>query len=352
MIWDNIHWIEKLYIFSSLLNTLGSSIFSFFVYSKNKKSSVNIRYLIMGLTITFWSSFLFLCHIVNSNSVALYLNRILHIGAIFIPITFFHFILEFLNKKKENRNLLIFGYVFGFIISIFLLTTPLLIKDIQPKFWFKRWPVPGKLYPLFLLFFFFYILYSFYLTLKSFKQETGYKKEQIRYVLFGMIVGFGGGATNYPMFYNIPLPPIGNFFIFLYIILYAYATVKYHFLDINIVIKKSTLFAWRVLLPILLFALFVSIGQQVFIKYLPMWLWRVCVVGCGIFLLYYLYNKTIQILKLKDEELEKEKYTYREKLRTYVEDITRAESFEEAATYIVRKVSLIGRIDFCAIARL
>jgi HD-GYP domain-containing protein (c-di-GMP phosphodiesterase class II) len=282
----------------------------------------------------------------NANT-ALIFARIGFLGIAFIPILSYHFISVFLNHK--NQKFLFFIY----IVTILLLPlsfTNYIYNGVKMRF-FGYYPTAGVIYPIFLASFIILFLKGILLFYKYYKKEK--RNEQIKYVMLGFFIGMCGVVdylAKFKPFYNIY--PLGYICAIGFYSIISYAIIKYHLMDINIVIKKSTLFAWRVLFPVLLFVLFISFGQPVFIKYLPLWLWWLTVAIFGCIMAYYLHNKTIQILKLKDEELEKEKYTYREKLRAYTQDITRSKSFEEAATYIVRKVSLIGRIDFCAIARL
>jgi len=189
-------------------------------------------------------------------------------------------------------------------------------------------------------------LYNAYIKANSIK------KLQIKYFLLSTAVLATGGVFYFLLVFRAIFLPIDNLFTISSTGLFVYTCIKYHLMDINIVIKKSTLFAYKVLFPAFLFVFFVSFGQPVFVRYLPSWMWWLAVVLGSGFMIYHIYTKTQYILKLKDEELEKEKYSYREKLKSYTKDITRARSFEEAATYIVRKISSTGRIDFCAIARL
>lgn len=212
------------------------------VYLQNKDRELNKRYLFMSLTISLWSGSLFLWGISTNPPAALLWAKILHIWATFIPVTYFHFIVELLRLTKEKKRILIVGYIVSLLIA-FTANTNLFIKGVEDRFLFKLWPVPGVIYPFFLSLFFIYTVYSIYLTSKAFKQSDGFLRQQLKYILLGLIIGFGGGATNYLLFYNIPFIPIGNFFIFFYVILYAYAITRYHLMDIEVLIKKSLVFA-------------------------------------------------------------------------------------------------------------
>jgi len=235
---NNIHLIEKLYIITAFMTGFGSILLGLLVYFKNKNNELNKRYFLMSLNISVWSFGLFLCHISYYREIALFWNRFLHFAAIFIPITFIHFVISLLGKTREKKSILFIGYIYSLILSSFAFTS-LIIKDMAPKFYFRIWPIPGILYPAFLLSFCVYFTYCWILTFKEYKKSTGIRNNQLKYILIGLTIGYIGGSTNYAYFYNIPIIPIGNAFVFFYVILYAYAIVAYHLLDIRLVIART-----------------------------------------------------------------------------------------------------------------
>ncbi|MBD3246476.1 MAG: GAF domain-containing protein [Candidatus Omnitrophica bacterium] len=235
----DLHLMEVMYIFSSMLTGLGSIALGVFAVIAGKKSSVNIRYFLMSVCVALWSSGLFFCHWFARLPLSLYWNRFGHAAAAFIPVTFFHFILV-LVKRTDKKKILLLGYGASFLIALSSFTT-LLIRDMRPNAWFTLWPQPGILYPAFILLFGFYAVYSFALGFQRYQMTSGFQREQLKYILVGMVVGFGGGATNYPLFYDLKIPPVGNFFIFSYILMYAYAILRYRLMDVHLAVSRTTL---------------------------------------------------------------------------------------------------------------
>ena len=240
MILNEVHIIEKIYIITAFLTGVGSLFLGFFVYFKNKRKDLNQAYFLMSVTIGIWSFLLSIYHITLNINTALFLNRCLHIAAVFIPPTFLHFILVLLGQFKKKEAILRIGYFYSVTLLGFVFT-PFFIKTIQPKFYFRIWPVPGPVYPFFLLLFFIFFVYIWFLVFKAYKDSSDSRKNQLKYIFIGLTVGFLGGSTNYPYFYNIPVIPIGNFFVFFYVVLYAYAIVKHRLMDIQLVIARSVI---------------------------------------------------------------------------------------------------------------
>ena len=220
------------YALTGLINAITSSFLGLFVYFTNRKNEINQRFALFCLSVAVWSWAYIFWPGAQDKNTALLAFRVLHIGSIFISITYLHFVLTFLGLDKKKKNLLAFGYFSSLIFLIFDFT-PLFIKDMVPKFGFKYWAEPGILYHFYLLMFFGWATYSWYLLAKAYKDSTGLRQIQIKYILVGTLIGFLGGSTNYFLWYNIPIPPIGNGLVVLYIILTTLAVVKYHLFDIG-----------------------------------------------------------------------------------------------------------------------
>lgn len=230
---------------TTLINAITSTALGLFVYFKDPRKLVNKIFGLMSLSIAFWSYSWWMDQLSQDRITGLFWTRSLNIAAIFIPIFYLHFILAWLGKHKEKRKILLLGYIASFIFLIFGFT-PLYIKDVVPRLSFKYYAEPGVVHPFFLALFLGLVIYACYSMTKAYSKSTGFRRNQIKYVLIASIVGFGGGVTNYLLFYNIPIPPVGNPFVFFYTIILAYSIVHHRLMDIDIVISKTVLFAFLI----------------------------------------------------------------------------------------------------------
>ncbi len=224
------------YALTGLLNAISSSVLGFFVYTKNPKKSINRTFGIFCFFTAFWSYFYFFWQISTSEKNALLWSRLLMAGAIFIPISYLHFVFSFTQETKKNivKIVLFVGYLvsFFFFLSDF---TPWFVANVKPILNFKFWPSAGPLYLPFLFLWFFGAVYSIILLFRDYKRSSGVKKSQLSYILLGTSYGYLGGITNYFLWYDIPIPPIGNWAITLYIFLVAFAIIKYHLFDVRVI---------------------------------------------------------------------------------------------------------------------
>lgn len=225
---------------SGFVNGIFVIIFGLLTWFHNPKAKVNRLMGLLCLSVAFWAISWGFAAITKEKSLALFLNRMLDFGAVFIPILFLHWILVLLEVERNNKNriVLILGYLLSvfFAISIF---TPYFVS-VKPKPYFFYYAEPEILHPFYLILCYFGLTaYALYSLLKSYKLVNGYKRAQIKYVFLGSLLGFGGGATNYFLFYNIPIPPFGNPLVAVGFTFFTYAIIRYRLMDIQIVIGKG-----------------------------------------------------------------------------------------------------------------
>jgi two-component system nitrogen regulation sensor histidine kinase GlnL len=189
----------------------------------------------------FWACCYLLWQLSEDAKNAIFWSKALMLGAIFISPTFLHFSVTFINEYKKYSRLILTCYVVSIIFS-FLNFTPLLVKEVVPQLFFPYWPIAGVMYAPFLIGFFGILVYVHILTYEAYKKASGLKRNQIKYVFLGTAIGFLGGSTNYPLWYKIPIPPLGNIFVSVYVFLLAYTIVRYRLMDIKIVITSAGIF--------------------------------------------------------------------------------------------------------------
>ncbi|OGF19455.1 hypothetical protein A3I35_03410 [Candidatus Falkowbacteria bacterium RIFCSPLOWO2_02_FULL_45_15] len=185
------------------------------------------------------------------------------VGAIFIPIFYYHFILSFTGLLDGKKKSLIFGY----ILALFFLSlsfSPLFIKKVELALMFEFWPKPGILFHPFLLFWLAYAVYCTFLLAKHYRAVDGIKKVQTKFILWGITIGYLGGVTNYFLWYNIKIIPIGNILVSVYVVFTAYAILKYHLMDIKLI--AAQLFSTVIVLVTFLQIFYAESQADFFIK--------------------------------------------------------------------------------------
>lgn len=222
------------YAFSALFNLVTTLVLLIIVLSKDRRGKTNIAFAVFAASVIVWSGGYYLWQVAHDSAAALFYSRVLMAGAIFIPVTYLHFVLALVKRLEDKRRPLILSY-FLFLIFFVFNFSPMVVNRVEPLFFFPFWPRPGVLFHVFLATWMSYVIYSNYFLYHAFKTADAILRAQIKYVLTGFFVGFVGGSTNYFLWYNIPIPPIANILSSIYVAGMAYAITKHQLMDIKVI---------------------------------------------------------------------------------------------------------------------
>ncbi|MBI1971574.1 MAG: hypothetical protein HYS52_01890 [Candidatus Wildermuthbacteria bacterium] len=234
---------------SALVNAITSISLGIFVYFQNPKKELNRYFGLFAISVALWSTGYFAWQNARDVETAIILIRILMSGAILIPVFYFHFVITLVGLTQKLRIILVVGYLFIFLFVPVTFFTDLLIRGVAWKLWFPFWPQPGVLFHMFLSVFLAYAAYSWYVligAIRNAKEPTS--KNQLLYVFWGTLIGFLGGSTNYFLWYDIPIPPIGNFAVAIYVAMIALAILKTRLFDIRVFLTQLLVVTISVLL--------------------------------------------------------------------------------------------------------
>jgi signal transduction histidine kinase/uncharacterized membrane protein YhdT len=336
---------------SALINGIASTIIGIFLIGIiiRKRSTLAARsYLWVSLSIALWSYSYFIWQISSDRESALFWCRMLSAPAVFIPVCTFRFVLSILNSKNLiQKRLVLFGC---FLSSVFLILsfTPLIVKDVRPKMFFRFWPDAGPLYFLYLVLFFFYVLYGAYLMIKRFAELSSSVKNQIKYVLFAFLLGFTGGASNFPLWYNINIPPVGNILVALHVCIITYAIARYRLMDIRVAITRTGIFiAVYTLVLGIPFALAISYKELLLTFFgANWWMWPLILMAVlatsGPFIYIFLERKA-------EDRLLKEQRRYQDTLKQASVGMTRIRDLKRLLDLIAHIVTKTVRIAYAGI---
>ncbi len=238
------------------INAITSLVLGIYVITTNPRSLANRTFFGFAMSVGLWGFCYTFWQTSSHSADALTWIRWVMAGAIFIPTFFIHFVVTLLGLNAAKRNLIRLSYVLS---VIFLLSdmTPLFASGVVPRSGFPFWPVPGIFFHPFLAHFAASVVYGHYLMYRELQKATGSQRNQIKYVALGTLIGFGGGATNFPLWYGIPIAPVGNGLVALYVAMMAYSIARYRLLDINVALTRVAIFI-LLYIPLLLFPLVLS----------------------------------------------------------------------------------------------
>ncbi|MDD5729671.1 MAG: ATP-binding protein [Candidatus Omnitrophica bacterium] len=268
-------------------------------------------------------------------------------SAIFIPIVYLHHLFVFFDIYKKKKKIIYYGYIGGLFFLI-LDFTPLFVKSLSPKLIFNFWPNPGIAFHPFLALWFWYVIYGTLIIIEEYRKSIGFRKVQLRYVLLATFIGWFGGLSNYPLWYNIHYLPYGNILVSGYIIILTYAILRHRLLETNLALTRTGIF-------VVVYSFVLGIPFAVAI-WLRLWLIGIVdtgwwIVPMGLMGLLATVGPFIYIkLESKAEaKLLKEQKRYQDTLKQASVGMTRIRNLNKLLNLIAHIVTKTVRISYAAI---
>ncbi len=139
--------------FGALMFSFGVALVCVMALAK-RRDIVAIRFLFFSIACCGWGFLYAIWTIGNlSEQTTLFLTRTSHYFAVFIPLTWLHFVFTFINKEEPFKGFYFLNYVF----SSFLFasnSTSLFISGVGPIMQFSYFTEPGPIYYSFTAYFF------------------------------------------------------------------------------------------------------------------------------------------------------------------------------------------------------
>ena len=321
---------------SAFFTAIVSLILGGLVFLKKRKDNISLTYSLLTTSFFIWI-FGIGMEIEAPNKVwGLFWNRWLYSGAILIPTFFIHFVQSYLNRVK--KRILILAYGTSGILLI-LNHTSLFVKDVVPKGSFNYASVPGIVFPLFVLYFFLILVYSSLLIVREFRNSIGIRRNQLKFIILAYVIGFSGGSTNFLLVFDIfNIPPIGNYFVALYLLILFYAIIKHQLMDINIVLKKGTTYVLLVLLLYVPSFLIIILSQNFFFQQIN-YLFSIIIFGILLLVSMLFYKIKPGTEKVVEYFLFKNRYDYRETLGRFSKALVTILNLQSLSSKIVETIT-------------
>jgi two-component system NtrC family sensor kinase len=325
------------YAISGLLNGITSTLVGMYIFTRDIDDRRYQTYGLFCLSLSVWSYGYFFWHISDTATEALVWVRVVMAGAIFIPVTNFHHIAELLEKPPWEKRWIWVGYLICIAFLFLDLFSSFFVRGVSPKLTFPFWPDPGPAFAIYLLFFFYFVVRFTYLLIAESHETSGIRQNQLRYLVLALTLGYVGGATNFLLWYDIPVPPVGNPLVSLYVVLFIYAVIKFRLMDINVVIRKSLTYALLLSLLLIPCYLLVVWGQQLVFGNINLFF---SIFTLGLFLIVgFLFPRLrFQTEEALERVLFKKRYDYRETLSRSSKDMVSMVDLDALSNNLVHTI--------------
>lgn len=225
---------------------------------------------------------------------ALIATRIAFVGIALIPVFSYH--LSICISCRNANKILNVGYIAAILFFIPLSWTSLILDGIYTYSWgfFFR---AGRLHPIFMAFFIYFMISAFLNLFLSVRRETKpLERNRKKYFLISLFIAYIGSIDYLPT-YGVKVYPFGYLTLICFVLVFAYAILKYSLMDINIALTRAGIFVF-----VYLFVLGVPfwLGYKYGLWQYATWLMLVLATA-GPFIYQYL-NKQAEELILKEQK--------------------------------------------------
>lgn len=263
---------------------------------------------------------------------------------------FFRFGAVVAGEFEKYRRLYRWYFWFGVVNGLGLFFTPFYVKGLWSFGVFRYQPLGGPLYLVFTAFFWWCTMHSFLVAaLRMHRGDiTAIQRAQLRLFLWATGIAYSGGGELFFQGFRIPIPSYGVFPILAYVILIGYAIRKYHFLDVELILTRTTVFTivYALLLGVPLGAAFAWQHRLEHLLGQRWWAWF-WMVGAGLTTVAHYVNLYWQ--RKAEERLLKEQRRYQATLLRASQGMTQIRELKRLLNLIVYVIAKTVRLTHAAI---
>ncbi|MFT5207810.1 MAG: two-component system NtrC family sensor kinase [Candidatus Omnitrophota bacterium] len=329
-----------------IVGTFAFGLLSLIVFSSKPKTNEKLLFSILCLETFFWQLIWFISFfLTDSNHISLS-AKVAYIPITFLPFTFFHFIVVSVKRPSDYYLVRIF-YALAIILVASLFTTNYFIVG-HNQFEWGNFAAAGPIFPVFTICAIAAMLRGVYILYDSTRKEASlFKRNQKKYLLFGLLLYFFC-VVDFPQVYGYSGYPIGSIFFLLSFSLISYAITVHNILDIDVLIKRATVFTGLFICSYGVLSFFVLLGQKVFERVFG-WSDWVALLPSVLLITISLRPLEEYLTAVTDRYLFQKKYDYKELLRIFTTEVITYLELDKVAVNTVQGLNNIIKLESVSI---
>lgn len=306
------------FLLSGIFTGVTTLAFGLFVFLHDPKRKLYRLWLLFTFSVAIWGFSSVFIAISQDENFSVFLWRFsVGFGVVWIPVFFLHFVYEFCGVAK--RNLLLIVYPVNCLFALLSFHKDFFVKGryVFNSFYYG---VPGKYFILYFIWWFFVFSLSLAILIRLRRSFDKHKQNQISYTFVAIAIGAIGGTLNHLPVFGINLYPWSNFAIPFYPMIMSIAIIRHQLMDIEVVIRRATVFAGLFAFVYGVFTVVTVVGQEFFRNNLG-WNQWVAMVPTVVIITFALRPLEIFLTNTTERFLFQKKYDYRDLLRVFTNEI-------------------------------
>lgn len=316
-----------------------------FRYGNIRKTS-NWTLLILNAALALWSGACMMAALSTEALQALFWWKIALMSGVFTTVLFLHHVLAIVVSKK--KGVLIFGYIMAVLFQVFAVAN---LLDLKTRYVFNFYCVA----PTGIALLTFVVLWSIIGSYASgilynrFRHSQGHERVQAKFLLIALVIAFIGGVSH---FFTVFLPkvyPYGVLLVSALPIITTYGILRHKLLDIEVIIKKSLVFAGLLASVFAILILPTLLIQEYILRSASFGARMLGLTISGIIIILTMRRIETFLINVTDKYLFQKKYDYKELLKTFTSEVLTVLNLDELVNITVDKLDDIIKLKSCAV---
>lgn len=335
------------YSIPPLLCAIFVILLGLFVFLKNPKSTINRTFALLCYQTFHWQAGWFSIYYSTSDIQRDFIVKLGFSLILFIPFTYYHFAAHYVDSKKDLLWVKRF-YLIGIMWLVILWLSNLFITGHQNFSW-GNYAKGGNLLPLYLLFAGSAIIRTLTILRRSTKNGkiTAIIRNQNKFVYLAAWL-YCFASVEYIIDYGVPIYPIGVFFILGSFSVIAYAIVRHRLMEIEVVIKKTLVYAGLFTFAFGIIVGVAMITQELLSQFLPINRF-VSLAISAVIIVFSLRPLENFLINATNRFLFQKKYDPRRLLKDFGDRVLTVLNLEEIVTSTIDVLVKSLNIETCAV---